>query len=156
MNSWSSTSIQPGRPPIRIGALVVPLLLGGGVAAIGLMVPRGSVGMALIGVLISLTMIYPILGVAGLLITAPVYLLISPWIPKGLPFSFLLLVLTLVGLLVRRVLEPRRPAFRWHWVDIGAALLLVNGIVYIPMASTLKAGVYGYHEALRLFLIYFV
>lgn len=156
MNNPMPMTVQPGRQHGGIGTLWMPLLLGGGVAAIGLLVPRSMVGVSLIGILIALTMIYPILGVAGLLISAPVYLLISPWIPQGLPFSFLLLLLTLVGILVRRVVEPRRPPFRWHLIDVAAATLLVNGLLYVPLASTLKAGIYGYHENLRLFLIYFV
>jgi hypothetical protein len=129
-------------------------LLGAAAGAAVFLVPPPVFGLVLTGVLVALALLIPAIGLGGLLVTGPVYLILAPAIPRGLPFSFLLLVLTLVGLMVRRVHEVRRPAFRWHWADAAAAVLLVNGLLYIPMAGTMKSGIYGFHENLRLFLIY--
>lgn len=128
-------------------ALVTAVALVGGPGLTGLM------GLAVIVVLI---LTYPIIGVAAILISASTYLLLSPYLPKGVPVSFLLLVLTFIGLAIRRVHEPRVAPFRWTAVDVTAAILLLNGLIYIPMAANLKVGIYGYHEVMRLFLIYFV
>jgi hypothetical protein len=70
--------------------------------------------------------------------------------------AFLLLALTLVAVALRRVVEPRARPFRWQPLDLVAAFVLVNGLIYIPLSGNLKVGVYGYHDNLRLFLLYFV
>ncbi|MDZ4804166.1 MAG: O-antigen ligase family protein [Candidatus Eisenbacteria bacterium] len=132
---------------VATGALLTLAALAGGPALIGLL------GLA---VLVLLILVYPVVGLASILISGPTYLLLTPYIPKGLPFSFLLLLLTVTGLALRRVHERRAAPFRWTWVDAAAAFLLVNGLVYIPMATNFKTGIYGYHEILRLFLLYFV
>jgi hypothetical protein len=138
------------RPLLAIFLAVATVTL---VALVGGPVVTGLLGL---GILILLILVYPVIGLGAILISAPTYLLLSPFIPRGLPFSFLLLLLTVTGLALRRVYEPRSAPFRWTWVDGMAAFLLVNGLLYIPMATNLKTGLYGYHELLRLFLIYFV
>jgi hypothetical protein len=105
--------------------------------------------------LVAVILTYPIAGVATLLAIAPVYLLLTPFVPRGLPVSFLILILTVIGLLFRRCYQPRAALFTWTVADRVAVFLLLNGLIYIPLASSWKAGVYGYHEMFRLFLIYF-
>jgi len=140
---WSSPEILVGLS----GALLAAAVILGGPTIIGFM---------MLPLLIAMILIYPVVGVASLLITAPLYLLLSPYIPRGLPFSFLLLVLTLVGVALRRVYQKRDRPLRWSAPDVMAGFLLANGLLYIPPASTLAAGVYGYHEVFRVFLLYFV
>jgi hypothetical protein len=139
------------RPPdlavLALASLVAVGAIAGGPAMIG------ALGIA---VLVLANLVYPIHGVAALLVSGPTYLLISPYVPKGLPFSFLLLVLTMTGLAFRRVYEKRPAPFRWHAPDVAALVLLLNALLYIPLAPNLKIGIYGYHETLRLFLLYFV
>src|SRR5262249_48801353 len=77
-------------------------------------------------------------------------------VPEGVPVAFLLLGLTIVSLAGRRVHEPRIRLFRWSAADVAAAFLLVNGLLYLPLAPNLVAGIYGYHELFRMFLLYFV
>jgi len=146
----------PAASPLRVGREALVGLAGALITLLALVVGPAVIGLVVLAMLVLLVLIYPIVGVASLLITAPTFLLIEPYVPKGLPVSFLLLTLTLVGVALRRVYERRPGQFRWTRADMAAAFLLVNALIYIPMAANLKVGIYGYHELLRLFLIYFV
>lgn len=146
-----------GGAPARLGApAVVPLLCGAALAALALVGGAGALGLVALGLLLALILVFPVLGITTLLVITPTYLVLTPFIPKGIPVAFLLLALTLVAVALRRVLEPRARAFRWQPLDCVAAFVLLNGLIYIPLAGNLKVGLYGYHENLRLFLLYFV
>lgn len=136
-----------GWPFFLLGALAAAAALAGG--------PRLA-GLAGLAILVAGILLCPMLGVAGLLISAPLSLPLSPYIPKGLPFSFLLLALTVLALALRRVHDPRERPFRWSPLDVAVAFLLLNGLLYIRSGGSWMAGIYGYHETLRLFLIYVV
>lgn len=144
-----------GNATLRFPVLII-FLLGAILAATTLYGGPPLIGMIGLAVLILLILVYPVIGLGSILISAPTYLLISPFVPKGFPFSFLLLLLTATGVALRRVYERRAAPFRWSWVDLTAIFLLVNGLLYLPMATNMKTGVYGYHELFRLFLLYFV
>jgi len=143
------------RAPVP-GVSVAALALGASLALIGLHFGGAAVGALCLVLLVVAVLLHPMIGVGSLLVTAPIFLILTPFIPKGVPVSFLLLALTVLGLSFRRVFEVRAVPFRWTALDVAAAFLLLNGLLYIPLAANLKTGVYGYHELLRLFLIYFV
>jgi hypothetical protein len=144
-------------PAPRRGAFDPVLLAAGAVVAlVAVLGGPQLLGLALLGLLVALVLVWPIVGVASLLVMAPIYLLLTPYIPPGIPVSFLVLLLSVVGLALRRVTTPREIPFRWQPIDVAAALLLVNGLLYMPLAANLKTALYGYHELFRLFLIYFI
>ena len=132
------------------------LLAGAATAALALWGGPTILGVGGLAILIGLILLFPIVGVGALLVISPIYLILTPFIPKGIPVSFLLLALTLVGLAMRRVIEPRSRPFRWTMVDRAVAFLLLNGLIYLPLSGNLTVGVYGYHELFRLFLLYFI
>lgn len=132
------------------------LLAGAAVAAVALWGGPTLLGTGALAILIGIVLLFPIAGVGTLLVISPIYLILTPFIPAGIPVSFLILALTLIGLAIRRVMEPRVTPFRWTLVDRIVAFLLINGLIYLPLSGNLKVGVYGYHELFRLFLLYFV
>lgn len=151
-------SIEVPVPAARLSVFLdaPALIVGAGIAAVGLAGGPPLFGYLALGVLVAAILLWPVLGVAALLILAPTFLLFAAFIPQGMPISFLLLVLTAMGLALRRVTTPRPIPFRWLPVDRAAAFLLVNGLLYLPLSANWKTAVYGYHELFRLFLIYFV
>ncbi len=146
----------PAVPSGGVGFSFAAMAFGALLAATGLHFGGAAVGGLCLLLLVLAVLGHPMVGIGSLLVTAPIFLLLTPFIPKGVPVSFLLLVLTGLGLLFRRVYELRAIPFRWSPLDVLAAFLLFNGLFYIPLAANLKTGVYGYHELFRLFLIYFV
>lgn len=145
--------VRPGR---SVGLRLVAPALGAGLALLTLLGGAPALGLVALGLLLAIILVFPVAGVTTLLVIAPTYLVLTPFIPKGIPVAFLLLALTLVAVALRRVVEPRARPFRWQPLDLVAAFVLVNGLIYIPLSGNLKVGVYGYHENLRLFLLYFV
>jgi hypothetical protein len=146
--------VLPGRARVVLDA---PALIAGvGIALVAVLGGPPFLGYLALGLLVTAIFLWPVLGVAALLILAPTFLLFAAFIPQGMPISFLLLVLTAVGLALRRVTTARRAPIRWQPVDKAAAFLLLNGLAYLPLSANWKTAVYGYHELFRLFLIYFV
>jgi hypothetical protein len=155
MSTRMSRASTSGAAPAPWFSQLLILLAGAGMAALALYAPAGAFGAVALVLLVLLILIYPTIGIGSILVIAPTYLVVGRIFPKNAPVTFLLILLTYVGIALRRVHERRAAPFRWTPVDIAAAFLMVNALLYIPLAANLKTGVYGYHELLRLFLLYF-